>query len=286
MKDVKAFSWLAVILVIALVIPAAIGCGKKEALKTTPIPTLSPTPIATVPAEPIGETGTLSSLTGNVTVMRQGTSVWVAATSGMKIGTGYSLKTGGDGYVLITFFDGSVMEVQADTEISVEELSAASGGSTTVHVDQVIGNTLNRVKNLVDSSSTYEVETPAGSAVVRGTIEEIHVDGTGRTCTDVQDENDAAKHSAAFTGKNVSVTIGEGQTACCEPGGVPGTPFYTNPTDDPNQYNTGDNSGGGGGSPEPTCAPECWAQEEELVCLCECCCMDPYIWVEGYCSYY
>ena len=253
MKYAKVFQWLSVVLVIAVMI-TAIGCGKKAAQKPTPTPTTVSTPTATATTGPTGQTGSLSALTGNVMVMRQGTSAWIAATSGMKLGTGDSLKTGGSSSVLITFFDGSVMEIQADSEISVEELSAASGGSTTVHVNQVIGNTLNRVKNLVDSSSTYEVDTPAGSAVVRGTIEGIHVDGTGRTCTDVQDENDAAKHSAAFTGKNVSVTIGEGQTACCAPGDVPGTPFYTDPTDDPNQYNTGDGLGASGqGECEQTC---------------------------------
>jgi hypothetical protein len=178
----------------------------------------------------------------------------------MKLGTGDSLKTGGNSSVLITFFDGSVMEVQSDSEISVEELSKASGGATTVRISQVLGDTVNRVKNLVDSSSAYEVETPAGSAVVRGTIEDIQVDPSGRTCTGVVDEGDTAKHSAAFTGSGVTVAIAEGMTACCEPGGVPGTPFYTDPTDDPNQYNTGDGIGAGGGAgstPTPIACPSC-----------------------------
>jgi len=249
MKYVKVFKWLSVILVIAVMIPA-IGCGKKEAQEPTPTPTATPT--ATTPAEPTGETGTLSSLTGDVTVMRQGTSAWIAAASGMKIGTGDSLKTGSDGYVLITFFDGSVMEVEADSEISVEELSVASGGSTTVRISQVLGNTVNRVENLIDSSSTYEVETLAGSAVVRGTIYEIHVDQNGRhTCTETQDENDTQNHYVDFTGSGVTVKVPEKMTSCCWEGGVPGSPFYTDPADDPLQF-SGDS---GGGSP---CPPGCY----------------------------
>jgi hypothetical protein len=244
MKYAKVFQWLSVVLVIAVMI-TAIGCGKKEAQKPTPTPTAAPTAIATT--GPTGQTGSLSALTGNVTVMRQGTSAWIAATSGMKLGTGDSLKTGGNSSVLITFFDGSVMEVRSDSEISVEELSKASGGATTVRINQVIGNTVNRVKNLVDSSSAYEVETPAGSAVVRGTIEDIQVDPSGRTCTGVVDEGDAAKHSADFTGNGVTVKIGEGMTCCCEAGGIPGAPFYTNPSDDPLRGSSDGGGGGGGG---------------------------------------
>jgi hypothetical protein len=250
MKRINAIKLISVILVIAVMIPV-IGCGKKAAQEPTPTPTATVSPTATTPAEPTGETGTLSSLTGKVTVMRQGASSWSAATEGMKIGTGYSLRTGSDGYVLITFFDGSVMEVNAGTDISVEELSVASGGATTIRINQAIGNTLNRVENLVDSSSTYEVDTPAGSAVVRGTTESIQ-SSEDRTCVSVADEGDAADHSAELTNKGVTALIGEGMTGCCNAGGIPGTPFYTDSSDDPLSSASGSDVGQGGGC-QDTC---------------------------------
>ena len=257
MKHVTVFKWLSVMLVL-LIVAAAIGCGKKEAQEATPTPTATPT--ATVPAEPTGETGTLSSVTGDVEVQRQGVGAWIAATSGMKIGTGDSLKTGSDGYTLITFFDGSVMEVEADSEISAEELSVASGGSTTVRISQVLGNTLNRVENLVDSSSTYDVETPAGSAVVRGTIYRMFVGPYGaitRACCFTMDEEDEEEHSVAFTGGGVTVNIPENMAACAVEGGIPGSPFYPDPNNDPLQFATGD----GGG--ESSCPPGCYPIEED-----------------------
>jgi len=257
--SVGVFKWLSVMLVV-LVVAAAIGCGKKGAEEATPTPTAAPTATAT-PSEPTGQTGTLSDIVGDVQVLRSWASSWIVATSGMKIGTGDSLKTGSDGYVLITFFDGSVMEVNSSTEIAVEELSVATGGSTAVHINQVIGNTVNRVQNLVDSSSTYEVETLAGSVVVRGTIVVIQVDENGRTIISVVDEGDEEKHFVYVTAGGVTVILYEGMTLVIEPGGIPGPPFYTDPLDDPNQYNTGDgiNGGGGGGAPtpEPECAPGC-----------------------------
>ena len=254
MQYVNAYKWLAVILVIALVIPAVIGCGKKEAQEATPTPTATSSPTATAPAEPTGETGTLSGLEGDVQVLRQGVSAWEAATSGMKVGTGYGVKTGSNGYVLITLFDGSVMEIEADSEISIEELSKTSGGSTTVRINQVIGNTINRVENLVDSSSTYEVETLAGSAVVRGTIYSIQVDQYGElthTCASCVDEEDNQQHNVDFSGGGSMVKVPEGMTSCCWEGGAPGSPFYTDPADDPLQF-SGD-SGGGGSQCPPGC---------------------------------
>ena len=261
MKYAKVFQWLSVVLVIAVII-TAIGCGKKEAQKPTPTPTATSTAIATTRST--GQTGSLSALTGNVTVMWQGTSAWIAATSGMKLGTGDSLKTGGNSSVLITFFDGSVMEVRSDSEISVEELSKASGGATTVHINQVIGNTVNRVQNLVDSSSAYEVETAAGSAVVRGTIFSVEVDwdrGVFHTCVNTSNEEDEEVHYVEFTNRGNTVNVSEGKTSCCWEGGVPGNPFNTN------SANSAGGGGGGGGSscygygcpgyePTPTLMPD------------------------------
>ena len=255
MKYGNAYKWLSVMLVL-LIVSAAIGCGKKEAEEATPTPTAIPMPTAT-PAEPTGQTGSLSSVTGDVQVLRQSAVAWIAAASGMKIWTGDSLKTGSDGYALITFFDGSVMEVEAESEISVEELSAASGGSTTVRISQVLGNTINRVENLVDSSSTYEVETLAGSAVVRGTIYRIQVNQYGEithTCCSTSDEEDNKQHNVDFSGGGSTVKVPEGMTSCCWEGGAPGSPFYTNPADDLLQF-SGDSGGGGS---EPTCAPGCY----------------------------
>ena len=276
-------------MLVVLIMAAAIGCGKKEAQKATPTPTATSTPTATAPAEPTGQTGTLATVTGDVQVLRHGAAAWIAATSGMKLGTGDSLKTGSDGYVLITFFDGSVMEVEAESEISVEELSKASGGSTTVRISQVLGNTINRVENLVDSSSTYEVETLAGSAVVRGTIFGMQVDQYGEftyTCANTSKEDDNKSHSVDFSGSGSTVKVPEGMTSCCWEGGVPGSPFPTDPADDPLQFSSGD--GGGGSQCPPGCYPEDGFRGEaviegfpldtsEFVCSCPegCYCLPP-----------
>jgi len=184
MTYTRLFGVLAVILLVAATIPL-IGCGRGG--NQSPMP--SPIPTSTATAVPTGEAGTLSDLEGDVQVLRSGASVWIAAASGMKIGVGDSLKTGADGYVLITFFDGSVMEVEADTQISVDELAVSSGGSTTVRINQVVGNTLNRVENLIDSSSTYVSPTAhilileMGFAIAAVTLH--HVNMTAATASKI-----------------------------------------------------------------------------------------------------
>ena len=247
----RKFRWVALFLLMAIVLPL-LSCGGEGTTPVVTTVTTTSTPTFTIPPEPTGATGTLSSVSGEVTVLRQGVDTWFNATSGMKLGTGDSLKTGSDGYVLIVFFDGSVMEVEADSEISVEELSTASGtGSTTVHIFQMVGNTVNRVEQLIDSSSKYEVETPAGSAVVRGTIFNSGVSPYGLTCINTLDEDDVASHCAYFTGSGKTVDVCEKKKSCCWPGSPPSDPFYTDPNDDSTNWGGDGGSSSCSGTPMP-----------------------------------
>lgn len=264
MKNSSIFKLVSVMLFV-LIVAAAIGCGKGSEQQATPtvVPTATSSPTATTPA---GESGTLSDIAGEVQVLRSGTSAWTAAANGMKIWTGDGLKTGSDGYALITFFDGSVMEVDAGTEISMEELSQTSGGSTTVQINQTIGNTLNRVQNLVDSSSTYEVTTPAGSAVVRGTIYSVEVKDEGKltTCIKTKDERDTIEHSVAFSNGGGTVNVIENFFSCCTVGETPQTPAYSDPTNDPSTFESG------GGSSCITCV-DCGDCPQGMECNNGCC---------------
>jgi prepilin-type processing-associated H-X9-DG protein len=99
----------------------------------------------------------------------------------MELGVGDTITTGSDGSANLVFFDGSVMEIKASSEILVNELSTASSGSTAVSLKEMVGSTINRVAKLVDSASKYEVETPAAVAVVRGTVYDLLVQQNGFT---------------------------------------------------------------------------------------------------------
>jgi hypothetical protein len=123
----------------------------------------------------------LSITEGNVSVMKAGTGSWIEAQVGMSLEVGDSIKTGDDSSAEITFFDGSTIELEAGTEIEIASLDISTDtGSTTITVEQTIGDTISRVTKLLDPASRYEVETPTGVVAVRGSAVQVYVieDGT------------------------------------------------------------------------------------------------------------
>jgi VCBS repeat-containing protein len=142
---------LSILVLTILVASALVGCGQ----------------VASTPS-----TLTILSITnGNVFVMKAGTDSWTEAQAGMSLEAGDSIKTGDSSGAEITFFDGSTIELQAGTEIEIASLDIAGDtGATTITLQQTIGTTISRVTKLLDPASSYEVETPAGVAAVRGSM--------------------------------------------------------------------------------------------------------------------
>ena len=118
---------------------------------------------------------------GDVSVSKAGTGNWVEAQVGMSLEVGDSIKTGDDSSAEITFFDGSTIELEAGTEIEITSLDiSGEDDSTTITVEQTIGNTISRVTKILDPASRYEVQTPTGVVAVRGSAVQVYVieDGT------------------------------------------------------------------------------------------------------------
>jgi uncharacterized repeat protein (TIGR01451 family) len=146
------------------------------------VPSDTPTDEPEVPpTTPSTTLAILSAAAGNVSVMNGGTDSWTGAQVGMSLETGYSVKTGDSSSADITFLDGSTIQLEANTEIEIVSLEIPTDtGSKTIRLKQVIGDTISRVEKLVDSASSYEVETPACVAAVRGSVMLVNVieDGT------------------------------------------------------------------------------------------------------------
>ena len=198
-KHRKLLISIGLLVAVAIIVPLVIlNLGNSEA---------APTPTATI-----------SSPQGEVLVQKEGSAVWIIAVAGMKLYAGDRVKTG-NGTTEVVFFEGSVMEVNADSETLVSEMTIAPNtGSTSIRLKQVVGHTVNRVQKLVDSSSRYEVDTPAGSAVVRGTTFKFYVRDDGYTVIACEEGN------VLFTAGGVTVQVNEGQQSSAMPGGTPSTP--------------------------------------------------------------
>ena len=160
----------------------------------------------------------LSAANGAVSVFRPGNAAPVPGTPGMTIKPGDVVVAGNNSTAMITFFEGSTMELEAGASIEVVSLKQAKSGSTTLLLKQTLGDTVSRVTKLVDANSRYEIETPAAVAAVRGSSMAVKVvrDGT----TTVANIDGAISVKA----QGQEVVIPQGKHSTVIPGQTPGAP--------------------------------------------------------------
>ena len=70
--------------------------------------------------------------------MKAGTDSWVQAQVGMSLAAQDQIKAGDNSHAIITFFDGSTIELEAGSQIEVSSLDIANTGSTTILLKQQI----------------------------------------------------------------------------------------------------------------------------------------------------
>jgi hypothetical protein len=143
---------------------------------------------------------TVTVVDGQVLV-RHGSGLYVPITDGDAVGAGDSVHTATGSHGVLTFFDGTTVELEPDTELSVDTLLASATGDKVVVISQVLGRTWNVVTHLVSPNSRYEIKTPASTAAVRGTAFEVVVFADGSTMTTTT-EGDVA---ASAQGREVHV---------------------------------------------------------------------------------
>ena len=119
---------------------------------------------------------TLEVMSGEVEVLRTGTTNWIAVEVEAIVGVGDTIRTGEEGQVRITFFaDGVDTVVLPNSEYAIHEFSG-SPDSFRLTVEVLIGNTLQQIRRTLDVSSTYSVLTPGMTLSARGTEFAIRVE--------------------------------------------------------------------------------------------------------------
>jgi hypothetical protein len=158
----------------------------------------------------------LSITEGDVFVMKAGTDTWTEGEVEMNLEVGDRIKTGDDSSAEITFFDGSTIELEAGTEIEILSLDVSPDSNvTTINLEQIIGTTISRVTALLDPASSYEIETPTGTAAVRGSEMIVTVGEDGTTWITNEEGNIEA------IAQGVVVQIPEGEQCIMMPGQPP-----------------------------------------------------------------
>lgn len=208
--------------------------------------TVVPDATVVVPSTPPEQTSPPTPLTilsiseGEVLVKRAGTNDWIPATVGMTLQPGDAIKSGGSSRAEVTFFEGSTVELDESTVLSMSDLGVSSSGSTTIGLVQQLGKTISRVQKLTDQESTYEIETPAAMAAVRGSTMVVTVLADGTTI--VANEGGDIRVIA----QGIELIIPEGMKSTIIPGSPPGALEPINP---PPSGGGGGGTGGGGGGP-------------------------------------
>jgi hypothetical protein len=105
----------------------------------------------------------LTVISGDV-LMRSARGDFSSAVDGAVLYAGAMLRTSANARALITLFEGSTVELDPASDITIED-AATRGGST---VAQALGRGWNVVMRLTSADSRYEPSTPAATASVRG----------------------------------------------------------------------------------------------------------------------
>jgi hypothetical protein len=126
-----------------------------------------------IPVDMSSNTALLQNLQGWVEVGND-KGVWSPAAANQLISAGQHVRTGKLSTADLVTNDGSRVSLQASSEIAVDELNAEKdGGPRTIVLTQVSGESTHQVVPNKRTDSRYEVLTPSGTALAKGT--EFHV---------------------------------------------------------------------------------------------------------------
>lgn len=123
----------------------------------------------------LGSSTTLSIIAGAVDV-RHGSQPFGGGVDGEVLEAGDGVRTGADGRAVLTYFDGSTVEIEPSSELAIDSAGIEPDSSTVIVMTQVIGHTWHVVTRQLGPNSRYEVNTPAATALVRGTTFEVLVE--------------------------------------------------------------------------------------------------------------
>lgn len=147
------------------------------------------------------------------------------AADGAVLYLGGSVRTSADARAVITLFEGSTVELEPGSDITIEEATTRSG-STIVGLAQSLGRTWHVVTHLTTADSRYEVRTPTATASVRGTAFEVALDdaASGPTTTVTTTEGRVATTDRPAT---TEVLVAADQTTTVRANAAPEPPHAT-----------------------------------------------------------
>ena len=179
---------------------------------------LIPTVLVLTQERAVAASMVLSTLDGTADVAR-GTGGFARAGDGQVLLAGDRVRTSEQGHAIVTFFDGSTVEIEPATTITVVQATAAVDGAITIQLEQTIGRTWSSVQSLARANSKFEIKTPTTSATVRGTGFVTDVLASGATTVTTTDG------IVAVSAQGQTVVVPAGSITTVQPTGPPSPPL-------------------------------------------------------------
>ncbi len=101
---------------------------------------------------------------------------WVTAQNGMELKLGDSIRTLNNSLASIIFYDSSVVRLESNTEVNIQEL-ISNKNTTTISLKQQTGEIWSKVLKLAGMETDLNIETPTTVATVRGTAFGVVIEG-------------------------------------------------------------------------------------------------------------
>lgn len=137
---------------------------------------------------PFGGSARLVELKGMVQTREAKDDRWEPAHLNQLLKENDWVRTGSDSGACLRFFDVSTVELEEETEVTVAKVSKRRGGqSVDVALKVWMGKASVRAVRFVDPSTSFRVDTPTASTVVRGARFTAQVEEDGSTQIDVQE---------------------------------------------------------------------------------------------------
>ena len=161
------------------------------------------------------DAASLVELKGIVQTQHEDETQWEPAYLNQLLWRQDRVRTGSGSGARLRFFDVSTVDLEEETKVSIAQVSKRRGGNAIDVVLKVwLGKTAVRAVRFVDPSSSFRVDTPTASTVVRGARFTVQVAEDGATQIDV--EEGTAK--VEVNGEVVALVMGERITL--EPDGL------------------------------------------------------------------
>lgn len=163
-------SKLKYIVAVLILLVITLGLAKKFFRESRPKQAQSPTAAfpssSPTPTEISTQSATFLNFSGTVLVTHDSSTQ--PATQDTELITGDSIETKADSQATIILANSSYLRLSENTNIVISQLNE-QGSSWKVTIDQLFGQTWNRVQKLLGQNVDYEVTTPTAVATVRGT---------------------------------------------------------------------------------------------------------------------